>query len=501
MTPVETAAPDAADPADAPAPDPADAPDAADAADAASPNPERSTPARGPGLFAPEYRATTTGILLVITLIAFEAMAVATAMPKAVASLHGLAYYGWAFTGLLMANVVGVVLGGEACDRTGARVPLMTGVLGFLIGLVIAGTAANMAIFVAARAIQGFGGGLVIVAIYVVIAEVYDESLRPKMFAANSAAWVLPALVGPVIAGALTEHLSWRAVFLAIAPFVAIGMALIWPSVRKLPSHTSTARSTHRWRIALLAAVGIAATQYAGQHLQLLSLVALAAGIAALAIALPRLLPNGTLRGARGMPAVIACRGLVAGAFMAVDAYVPLTLTRVHGYSPTAAGIPLMLGAIGWSAASWVQGHATSLPRPVMLRCGFSAVAVAALGMSLLTVASVPGYAAYGVWLIGGAGIGTVFPILSVLLLELSPVDERGRNSSALTICDTVTTSLTIGFGGVLVAAVERGSLNFGTAIRTVDWAMALIALVGVTVAGRVVVGHRAAAGARVTAH
>lgn len=448
-------------------------------------------------LFAPEYRATTVGILLVITLIAFEAMAVATAMPRAVAVLHGLAYYGWAFTGLLMANVVGVVLGGEVCDRTGARLPLVGGLIAFLAGLLVAGTAADMAVFVAARALQGFGGGLVIVAIYVVIAEVYDESLRPAMFAANSAAWVVPALVGPVVSGALTEHVSWRAVFLAIAPFVAVGLALVWPSVRGLPAHTSTGRARPTlWRIAPLAAVGIAATQYAGQHLRWFSLVALAVGLGALTLAVPRLLPGGTLRAVRGMPAVIACRGLVAGAFMAVDAYVPLTLTTVHGYSPTAAGVPLMIGAIGWSLGSWLQGRLTHQPRARMLRLGFTGLTIAALGMSLLTVGAVPGWVAYLIWPIGGAGIGTVFPVLSVLLLELSPAAERGRNSSALTICDTMTTSITIGFGGALVAAVEHGSIGFGPAIRTVDWAMAAIAVLGIVAAGRVVTRHGAHPGA-----
>ncbi len=454
------------------------------------PSPGRSAGGgRRTGIFAPQYRATTTGILLVITLIAFEAMAVATAMPRAVSSLHGLAFYGWAFTGTLMANVVGVVLGGEVCDRTGARVPLLAGLGAFLAGLIVAGTAADMVIFIVARAIQGFGGGLVIVAIYVVIAEVYDESLRPRMFAANSAAWVVPALVGPVIAGALTEHVTWRAVFLAIAPFVAVGLVLIWPSVRSLPSRAAAGEAGPTlWRIALLAAVGIAAAQYAGEHLRWVSLAVLAAGVACLWLAVPRLLPAGTLRARHGLPAVIACRGLVAGSFMAVDAYVPLTLTKVHGYSPTSAGVPLMIGAIGWSAGSWLQGRLTRQPRTRMLRCGFTLIAIAAVAMSLLTFSAVPGWVAYIVWPVGGAGIGTVFPVLSVLLLEVSPPEERGKNSSALTIGDTMMTSLTIGLGGTLVAAAEHGSIGLGPAVRLLDWAMAVIAVVGIVAAGRVAV-------------
>src|SRR5262245_44029823 len=149
------------------------------------------------------YRVSTIGILLVITLVAFEAMAVATAMPTAVSSLHGLAYYGWAFTGFLVANMVGLVAGGEVADRDGPRRSLLAGLGIFTAGLLVAGLAPDIGVFILGRSIQGFGGGLVLVAVYVVIAEVYDESLRPRIFAALSAAWVLPSLIGPAVSGAL----------------------------------------------------------------------------------------------------------------------------------------------------------------------------------------------------------------------------------------------------------------------------------------------------------
>lgn len=441
-------------------------------------------------LFSGSNRTTTIGILLVITLAAFESMAVATAMPRAVAALHGLAYYSWPFTAFLVLNVVGVVAGGEICDHIGPRRPLITGLGIFFLGLLVAGTAPEMTTFVVGRAVQGFGSGLVIVSVYIVIAEAYPDSMRPKMFAALSAAWVLPSLVGPVISGALTQHVTWRAVFLLIAPFVLLGLVLVLPALRRLPPHArdagASAAPAGRWRFALLAGVGIAALQYAGQRLQWVSLLPAAIGVALLIVGVPRLIPAGTVRFRRGLPTVIALRGIVAGAFFAVDSYVPLTLTSLHGYGATAAGIPLTLGSIGWSLGSWWQGHNQTTARTVLMRGGFFLVAIAAAGMTLMTMAGMPGWIAYAAWIVGGTGIGTVMPILSVLMLDLSPVADRGANSSALQLTDMMTSAITIGIGGVLVAAAEHGRWSLGHAIGVTDILMVGVALVGTAVAGRV---------------
>ena len=132
-------------------------------------------------------------------------MAVAAALPTAARELHGLALYGWAFTGFLVANVVGLVLSGMLSDRRGPGWPLAYGVLLFLLGLIVAGFAPEMAVLVVGRVIQGLGSGLLLTALYVIIGERYHADLRPKIFAAISSAWVLPSLIGPPVAGVLTQ--------------------------------------------------------------------------------------------------------------------------------------------------------------------------------------------------------------------------------------------------------------------------------------------------------
>ncbi|HEV2088652.1 MAG TPA: MFS transporter, partial [Cryptosporangiaceae bacterium] len=224
-------------------------------------------PSAAPGRVDGALRATTAGTVLVVTLIAFEAIAVATALPTAVRALDGLAYYGWPFLAFLIANVLGMVLGGELSDRYGPTKPLVGGLLVFAGGLVVSGAAFGMVLFVAGRAVQGLGAGLVIVALYVVIGEAYAEDARPRVFGFVSAAWVLPALIGPVVAGWLAEHLSWRWVFLGIPPLVGLGLLLIVPGLRRLPPKPPVGRQRRtRWPYALLAGGGLATLLYAGQR-------------------------------------------------------------------------------------------------------------------------------------------------------------------------------------------------------------------------------------------
>ncbi|SNR44003.1 Major Facilitator Superfamily protein [Blastococcus mobilis] len=123
-------------------------------------------------MFDRAHRLTTAGLLMLITFVAFESMAVATAMPTAVAELDGLAWYGWPFSAFLVASVFGMVLGGDLDDRRGSRVAVLAGVAVFAAGLLVGGLSGHMAVFVAARAVQGIGGGIIAVSLYVVAGRV-----------------------------------------------------------------------------------------------------------------------------------------------------------------------------------------------------------------------------------------------------------------------------------------------------------------------------------------
>ncbi|MFE2379353.1 MFS transporter, partial [Streptomyces sp. NPDC059398] len=195
--------------------------------------PEGASAPATSGILGSAHRALSIGIVTVVLLIAFEATAVGTAMPVAARELHGVALYAFAFSAYFTTSLFAMVLSGQWADRSGPLRPLATGIAAFAAGLLLAGTASSMWIFVAGRAVQGLGGGLVIVALYVVVSRAYPERLRPSIMAAFAASWVVPSVVGPLAAGTVTEHLGWRWVFIAIPVLVVPPLALALPAIRR----------------------------------------------------------------------------------------------------------------------------------------------------------------------------------------------------------------------------------------------------------------------------
>ncbi|MGK5552491.1 MFS transporter [Actinomadura kijaniata] len=433
------------------------------------------------GVLAGRFRAPTIGIVMLVTLLAFEAMAVGTAMPVVARDLDGLALYAWGFSATLIASVLATVLSGGWTDRSGPVRPLMAGLAAFVAGLLVAGLAPTMWLFVAGRAVQGVGSGLSLVALYVVIARVYPEALRPRVFAALSAAWVLPSLIGPAIGGAIAEHAGWRWVFLGLIPLVVPAAALLAPAMRGLrPAERATPTSPARYLAAVALAAGAGALLYVLDHPTWALVPVAAVAVAGLAFGLARLLPAGTLRLGRGLPSIVATRGMLSGAFFGMDVFIPLALTKLHHFSPTQAGVTLTLGGLGWSAASQIQGR-SGRSRAFFVRVGAVLVTAGIIGVTLAL--QVNGWATAPAWILGGAGMGFATASLSVLVLGQSAEEEQGANSSALQISDTLGSSLVVGAAGALVTGLGTDRLELGLIVAGALFAA--IAVLGIVAALR----------------
>lgn len=450
-------------------------------------------------MFAAAYRRLTVGIVATVLFIAFEAMAVATIMPVAVEDLHGRDLYAWGFSAFLITSLVGMVVAGDVSDAHGPRLPLVASGLLFAAGLLVAGVAQHMSVFVAGRAVQGLGMGAAIVAIYVVVGRRYPDALRPRIFSVISSAWVLPSILGPAAAGWLADVASWRWVFLGVLPVIGPAMLLVLPATRGLGSAGSAAlRRRGRTRLAIVAAVGVAALQYAGQHLVALSLAAAAVGAVLLWHSVPRLLPAGTLRAARGIPTTVLMRGVLAGAFFGAQAFVPLMLVQERGLRPGLAGLPLTGGALGWAGGSWFQGRPhTRIPRHRLVQLGCALVATSIVLVAVAAAPPItPWLAAVG-WTVGGCGMGLAMSSIGVLVLEQSPVHDQGANSAALQLCDALLSTVFIGLGGVLFAALNSVPGQDGDVYMLIYAVMAALAVAGVLLAPRVRPPHRAHAADR----
>ncbi|WP_441245881.1 MFS transporter [Kitasatospora sp. McL0602] len=452
----------------------------------------------GGGVLSGPYRALTLGIISVVLLLAFEATAVNTAMPVAARQLDGLGLYAFAFSGYFTSTLFALVVSGQWCDRRGPMAPLFTGIAVFGVGLLVAGTAVGMWLFVAGRAVQGLGGGLVIVALYVVVGRAFPERLRPKVFAAFAAAWVLPSVVGPVVAGAVTQHLGWRWVFLAVPVLILLPLAVMGPALRRSeraqPSGLGAEIDRRRTALAAMAAVGAGLLQYAGQRLDLLGLVPAVAGAALLGPAVVRLLPPGTLRAARGLPVVILLRGVAAGAFFAAEAFVPLMMVTQRGLSPTMAGLTLTSGGLSWALGSWLQGRSwADRHREGLIRVGFVLTAVAIAGAGLVLVPAAPVWAAAAAWGVGGIGMGLTVSTVSVLMMKLSAPEEAGANSASLQLSDALGNVLLIGLAGVLFAALGGGSAAAaadGSSVPAAAFAVIFVVMTGVALLGALLSGR-----------
>lgn len=446
---------------------------------------------RSASVLRPPYARLTLGIVATVFLVAFEAMAVATVMPVAVRAVDGMPAYAWAFSGFFAASLLAMVVAGERSDRAGPRGPLLSGVMTFVAGLLLAGLATSMPMFVLGRAVQGFGAGLVIVALYVVVGRAYPERLRPRAFAAMSAAWVLPSIVGPVAAGWVSGHLGWRWVFLGIAPLVVPALVLIGPDLRTpalaRPPATQ-APATRRGRVwpALATAVGAVLLLAAGQDVSWRSLLPALLALALLVPSVPRLLPRGTLVAARGLPTVVGLRGLLAGAFFGAEAFIPLALVTERGLSPTMAGLSLTGAALGWATGSWWQGRpGMRVSRPVLVGVGCGLVALGIVGAALAVVPTFPAWLAAIGWTIGGAGMGLALTSLGVLLFELSPPEDQGANSAALQVSDALGTVLCVGGAGVLLAASYAQGWKLSVVLIIIDLLMIGVVALAAAVSGR----------------
>ena len=186
-----------------------------------------ATTAQVEGPLGRTYLEVTLAVLALVTIVAFEAMAVSTAMPAVARDLDAVRSYGFAFSVMLTAQLLGIVLAGVWSDRSGPMVGAVTGQALLAAGAAMCGFATNLQVFLAGRALTGLGGGLLVVMLYVIAGRYYPEAIRPRLFTYVSAAWVLPALLGPPVSAWLTTNLTWRWVFWGVVPPVLLTLAAL----------------------------------------------------------------------------------------------------------------------------------------------------------------------------------------------------------------------------------------------------------------------------------
>lgn len=449
-----------------------------------------------PSLLQRAHLPFSVGAVALVTLGAFENRAVSTVLPTVAADLHGLWLFGAASAAPLVAFVVATTVAGGWADRHGPVRVLRAGMALFLAAELLMALAPAMPVFVGGRLVSGLAEGMLDIGLTVLVARALPAQLRPRIFAAFAAAWVLPSLLGPSVAGLVTEQVHWRAVFLLGPALLVPVWALLRPAMTATPAGDTPAdadapRATGWAVVVALALAGLTA----GAALVVEDRRAMAACGAALVLvstallvpALRAVLPAGTLTGARGIPALTALRGLLGAAFGTVAGLLPLMLTQVHHYGPAAAGVSLTVTGLFWAVGSQLQSLSIVQRRMSVvarLRTGFALVTVGVLGPTLTAVGVLPPWLGLGVWAVAGVGIGICSPTISTHVLTLSTHGDQGRSSAASFLAPSVSQAVAFAASGAAIA--WQAPHLTGALFAVVMGAAALMSALGVLLSPRV---------------
>ena len=410
------------------------------------------------------------GAMLALFLAALDQTIVATALPEIVRELGDLEHLSWAFTAYLLASTVTVPLVGKLSDRYGRRPFFLAGILLFLAGSALSGTATSMFLLALFRGLQGIGGGAIMVNAFAVIGDIFPPAERARWQGLISSVWGAASIAGPLVGGVLTDALGWRAIFYVNIP---LGLIALWVIAMALPRHRS-ARAAPRLDVAgalalSLGLIVLLLTLTSGGHafpwVSAATLVLLAL-VAALFYAFYRIeqkaadpiLPLSLFRNRAFSYSVASIFFLVAAMFSIV-LFLPLFAQGVLGFSATGAGLvltPLILSMVVVSTLNGQLISRTGRYKPMLL----AGLAMVATGVFLLSRMG----AQAGVLelirnlIIVGLGLGVSMPVFTMVAQS-----AFGRERLGVV---TATTQLSRSVGASLWTALLGGVFSHSLALR-----------------------------------
>ncbi|MEU7134715.1 MDR family MFS transporter [Streptomyces sp. NPDC046261] len=388
-------------------------------------------------------------IVLGMLLAALDQTIVSTALPTIVADLGGGGHMAWVVTAYLLTETVATVLVGKFGDLFGRKVVFQLSAVVFTGGSVFAGAANSMAMLIAARALQGVGGGGLMVTAMALIADVIPLRERGKYQGALGAVFGVTTVVGPTLGGVFTDHATWRWCFYVNVPVAIVMVAM---AARTIPVIRSAVRPVIDYLGIALVAAGssglVLGLQWGGNTYAWDSAVIV--GLFAGAIALLAGFVMVELRAAEPMlpmhlfrnPVFTVCSTLsfiVGFAMLGALTYLPTYLQYVDGVSATMSGVralPMVAGLLGASMLSGIAVSRTGRYRVFPI----AGMAVMALGLYLMSTMG----ASTGAWLeslymfVLGAGIGLAMQVLTIAVQNTVPYHELGTATSGVTFFRTL---------------------------------------------------------------
>jgi EmrB/QacA subfamily drug resistance transporter len=412
---------------------------------------------------APRLRLVISGLLLVMLLASLDQTIVSTAMPTIVGELGGLNHISWVVTSYLLAVTVVTPLYGKLGDLYGRKVVLQGALVLFLIGSALCGQSKNLTELILFRAVQGLGGGGLMVSAQAAIGDVVSPRDRGRYSGLFGAVFGLSAVAGPLIGGFFTTHLSWRWIFYINLP---LGIAAFAVLAITLPSRVERVRHRIDYAGTALLAVGLSSlvllttfggTTYAWGSAQVVGLGVLTIVSIALftrverrasePILPPRLAKNRVF-------VVTSAVGFVVGfGLFGALTYLPLFQQVVRGQSPTSSGLQLIPVMAGLLTTSILSGQLISR-RGRYKVFPIVGTALTVVGMLLLSTldAGTSTLAASAYMLILGFGLGFVMQVLVLAAQNSVPYEDLGVATSGATLFRSIGGSLGTAILGAIFA-------------------------------------------------
>ncbi|QTD98279.1 MDR family MFS transporter [Streptomyces cyanogenus] len=403
-------------------------------------------------------------LLLGLLLAALDQTIVATALPTIVSDLGGLEHLSWVVTAYLLAATAATPLWGKLGDQYGRKRLFQTAIVIFLIGSALCGMAQNMPQLIAFRALQGLGGGGLMVLSMAIVGDLVPPRERGRYQGLFGAVFGATSVLGPLLGGLFTEQLSWRWVFYVNLPVGVVALAVIAAALR-IPRRTAQHVIDYLGTF-LIAAVAtclvlvasLGGTTWAWGSAQIVGLAVLGVLLAVAFVAVERraaepVLPLKLFRiRTFGLAAVISF--IVGFAMFGAMTYLPTFLQVVHGISPTLSGVHMLPMVAGLLLSSTVSGQIVSRTGrwKVFPTAG---TAVTTLGLLLLhrldEHSSTAEMSVY--FFVFGLGLGLVMQVLVLIVQNAVSYEDLGVATSGATFFRSIGASFGVAVFGTVFAS------------------------------------------------